>query len=329
LDPAEAEKIIQDPTQPMKLRMEHFIRRTQKEIVNALSKVEEEGQKKVGMKGKPFFWDNWESAEGGGGLSCVLQDGVVFEKAGVNISIVHGTLSPAAVKQMTTRGKNMDSQKPVDFFAAGISLVIHPVNPMSPTVHLNYRYFEAQGKDGPIAWFGGGADLTPSYLFEEDAVHFHKMLQEACSKHDATYYPKFKKECDEYFYLPHRQESRGIGGIFFDDLDTPDLEAAFKFVQSCAKSFIPTYIPIVNKRKDLPYNEEQKRWQQLRRGRYVEFNLIHDRGTKFGLYTPGSRTESILMSLPLTARWEYMHSPQSGSPEEKLLNILKNPKDWI
>eukprot|EP00123_Amoebidium_parasiticum_P014842 comp22667_c0_seq1/m.34995 comp22667_c0_seq1/g.34995 ORF comp22667_c0_seq1/g.34995 comp22667_c0_seq1/m.34995 type:complete len:412 (-) comp22667_c0_seq1:302-1537(-) len=308
---------------PMRQRMEDMVMRTQAEIVRAVEKMDGKGK---------FHVDKWERKEGGGGVSCVMQDGAVFEKAGVGVSVVYGKLPPAAAAQMRARGKKLGDGD-VPFFATGVSLVFHPHNPNTPTVHLNYRYFEVRNEDDPskpIAWwFGGGADLTPSYLFEEDAVHFHKTLKDACDRHDKSYFPKFKKWCDEYFYITHRQESRGIGGIFFDDLDDKDPELLFSFVTDCAKSFLPSYLPIVQKRKDLAFTPEMKRWQQLRRGRYVEFNLVIDRGTKFGLATPGSRIESILMSLPLTARWEYMHEVEANSPEAKLMQILKHPRDWV
>lgn len=201
---------------------------------------------------------------------------------------------------------------------------------MVPTIHFNYRYFEVVEPDGSIQWwFGGGTDLTPYYLNEEDAKYFHSVLKEACDKHNKGYYPKFKSWSDDYFNITHRGERRGLGGIFFDDLDTPSQEQAFRFVKSCAESVIPSYIPLVSKHKNDPYAYHERQWQLLRRGRYVEFNLIYDRGTKFGLYTPGARYESILMSLPLLAKWEYMHSPELNSEEEKLLRVLRNPKEWV
>jgi coproporphyrinogen III oxidase len=204
---------------------------------------------------------------------------------------------------------------------------------MAPTIHLNYRYFETANPDGSSGawWFGGGSDLTPNYLFEEDAILFHKSLKDTCDAHNKEFFPKFKKWCDEYFYNKHRRESRGIGGIFFDDLDetTAAKESLFAFIQESLKSFVPTYTTIMNKRKDMPFTEKEKEWQQIRRGRYVEFNLVHDRGTAFGLNTPGPRVESILMSMPLTATWKYMYEPEPGSREEKLEEVLKNPKEWV
>jgi len=304
----------------MKTRMELMILRVQAEVCKALEKEESSSHK--------FIIDKWKRSEGGGGITCVLQDGNVFEKAGVNISVVSGHLPPNAVAQMRSRGKQLSEGK-LPFFAAGISAVIHPRNPLVPTIHFNYRYFEVQDGQNIQWWFGGGTDLTPYYLDEEDAVLFHKTLKNACDKHDKTYYPKFKKWCDDYFSIPHRGERRGIGGIFFDDLDTPDQDKVFTFVQSCADAVIPSYIPIVQKQKNKAYTDSEKQWQLLRRGRYVEFNLIYDRGTKFGLHTPGARFESILMSLPLQARWEYMHQPEQNSSEDRLLKVLRNPKDWV
>lgn len=309
---------------PMRLRMEKFIKDQQKSIVKELEKVD----------GKKFRKDEWERKNGGGGITCVLQDGNVFEKAGVNISVVYGTLPKPAIQKMRANHKRLDpSVESLDFFAAGLSMVLHPKNPMAPTVHLNYRYFETANPDGSSQawWFGGGSDLTPSYLFDEDAIHFHKTLKQACDSHDKTYYPRFKKWCDEYFYNKHRGECRGVGGIFFDDLDETerDQENTFAFIQDCLKSFIPSYLPILEKRKDMPFTDQEKDWQQLRRGKYVEFNLVHDRGTAFGLNTPGSRVESILVSLPLTATWKYMHEPEPKSREERLVDVLRDPKDWV
>lgn len=304
--------------------MEAFIKEQQQIIVRELEKVD----------GGKFKQDTWDRPEGGGGISCVLQDGSVFEKAGVNTSIVYGTLPRPAIQRMRANHKALDPDvESLEFFAAGLSLVLHPTNPMAPTVHLNYRYFETANADGtPNAWwFGGGSDLTPNYLFDEDAIHFHKTIKEACDKHDKDYYPRFKKWCDEYFSVKHRNETRGLGGIFFDDLDEAekDQENLFAFVQDCLKSFLPAYLPILQRRKDMSFNDGEKQWQQLRRGRYVEFNLVHDRGTSFGLNTPGARIESILMSLPLTARWQYMHEPEKGSREDRMLSVLRKPVEWV
>ena len=260
--------------------------------------------------------DRWNREEGGGGITCVIQDGDVFEKAGVGVSVVHGMIPPSAVAQMNARGKKLPEGQEMPFFACGISSVIHPRNPHVPTLHFNYRYFEVleAGENGkPRWWFGGGCDLTPYYLDEEDAVNFHGTLKEACDKHNSKYYSKFKAWCDDYFRIKHRNISRGIGGIFFDDLDSPDAERCFQFVRSCGNAVIPSYLPMVRKNKGLNFTEQERNWQLVRRGHYAEFNLVYDRGTKFGLYTPGARYESILMSLPLNAKWEYMHEVVPGS----------------
>ncbi|XP_017858632.1 PREDICTED: oxygen-dependent coproporphyrinogen-III oxidase [Drosophila arizonae] len=306
----------------MRHRMELMIMEIQADFCRALESEEFNGQK--------FKVDRWLRKEGGGGVTCVLQDGDVFEKAGVNVSVVTGSLPPAAVQQMRSRGKDLAENVKLPFFASGVSAVIHPRNPHVPTIHFNYRYFEVELPDGSKQWwFGGGTDLTPYYLDESDARHFHKTLKSACDEHNTSYYPKFKKWCDDYFHIKHRNESRGIGGIFFDDIDEPNQDGAFKFVTSCARAVIPSYLPLVQKHKNADYGTKEREWQLLRRGRYVEFNLIYDRGTKFGLYTPGARYESILMSLPLHARWEYMHEPKATSKEGDLLMVLRNPKEWV
>eukprot|EP00164_Ancoracysta_twista_P006759 GFYU01009478.1.p2 GENE.GFYU01009478.1~~GFYU01009478.1.p2 ORF type:complete len:414 (+),score=98.38 GFYU01009478.1:92-1333(+) len=312
--------------------METYVLQLQKQIVSAVEK--EDGGK--------FFIDRWEREDGKGyGISCVLQDSVVFEKGGVNITVMDGKMSPAGAKQMRMRHSELPGKgdDPIKFKAVGLSLVIHPRNPHAPTIHCNYRYFEIPSdKPGEphTWWFGGGVDLTPIYLYEEDAVHFHKGIKNALDKHSPEYYPMFKKDCDEYFYLKHRNEARGVGGIFFDDLNmkSPQCKSAnkeelFQMVKSCGDAFVDGYIPIVAKRKKMPFTEEQKEWQRLRRGRYVEFNLVWDRGTKFGFMTPGARIESILMSLPLHADWKYMHKPEPGTPEAKLLDCVQNPRDWV
>ncbi|XP_057372793.1 oxygen-dependent coproporphyrinogen-III oxidase-like [Daphnia carinata] len=305
----------------MKVKMEMLIMKIQADFCRALENEEDPSNR--------FIVDRWTRAEGGGGVTCVIQNGKTFEKAGVNVSVVHGILPVDAVRQMKARGKELIG-KELPFFAAGISSVIHPSNPHVPTVHFNYRYFEVTQENGEkMWWFGGGTDLTPYYLVEEDVQHFHSTLKKACDLHDAGYYPKFKKWCDEYFLVSHRNESRGVGGIFFDDFEMHSQEDCFNFIKSCAESVIPSYVPLVKKHRNDPYTGAERDWQLLRRGRYVEFNLVYDRGTKFGLYTPGARIESILMSLPVYAKWEYMHSPSDGTPEAKLTEILKNPKEWI
>lgn len=311
------EKLSESPDN-MKTKMELMIMKVQSDVCKALE-IEDTVKFKV---------DRWERKEGGGGITCVLQNGKVFEKAGVNISVVEGHLPPGAVAQMRSRGKKLEEGK-LPFFAAGVSAVIHPVNPLVPTIHFNYRYFEVQSGNETQWWFGGGTDLTPYYLNTADCVHFHTSLKEACDKHDKSYYPRFKKWCDDYFHVVHRGERRGVGGIFFDDLDTPNQEECFQFVTECANAVIPSYLPLVQRHKMASYTKVEREWQLLRRGRYVEFNLIYDRGTKFGLYTPGARFESILMSLPLYAKWEYMHQPAEDSPEGDLLEVLRNPREWV
>lgn len=302
----------------IKKKFSEYIKNLQDEICSGVEKVD--GKAK-------FREDNWERDGGGGGRTRVIEKGDVFEKGGVNISNVHGEL-PDPIK------KHFD----VDhgwFWAGGLSLVIHPESPMVPTVHANFRFFELyddEEMDNSVdAWFGGGADLTPYYLWDEDAVHFHQTLKKTCDKHGKELYPKFKKQCDEYFYNSHRGESRGIGGLFFDYLRADQersLEEWYSFTTDAGDAFLDSYLPIVKDRMNEPYNPAQKYWQEIRRGRYVEFNLIHDRGTLFGLKTNG-RTESILMSLPPQVRWDYDFNPKPGSKEEELINVLKNPKKWI
>lgn len=272
-----------------------------------------------------FKEDLWERPEGGGGRTRVIENGNVIEKGGVNISAVHGKL-PKSMQAYFNVGD-------VDFYACGLSLVIHPKSPMVPTVHANWRYFEMYDQNGKIVdqWFGGGQDLTPYYLFEEDAIHFHKTCKTACDKHNLNFYPEFKKKCDDYFYNTHRNEGRGIGGLFFDYCKASEemtIEQWYNFVTEVGNSFLDAYVPIVERRKELNYTENQRNWQEIRRGRYVEFNLVHDKGTLFGLKTNG-RIESILMSLPPHVQWVYDHNPKKGSEEDKLLQVLKHPKSWV
>ncbi|MEN8702929.1 MAG: oxygen-dependent coproporphyrinogen oxidase [Polaribacter sp.] len=272
-----------------------------------------------------FKEDLWQRKEGGGGRTRVIENGAVFEKGGVNISAVYGELPEVLRNQFKVKEGN--------FFACGLSLVLHPVNPFVPTVHANWRYFEMYDKKGNIVtqWFGGGQDLTPYYLFDEDAIHFHTVCKNACDKHNLDFYPKFKKTCDNYFWNAHRNEARGVGGLFFDYLKQTDevsIEDRYSFVTEIGNSFLESYVPIAKKRKNNDYSQNHKDWQEVRRGRYVEFNLVHDRGTLFGLKTNG-RIESILMSLPPVVQWKYNHQPAENSPEEKLLKVLANPKDWI
>ncbi len=272
-----------------------------------------------------FKEDIWERPEGGGGRTRIIENGAVFEKGGVNISGVHGELP----KSMQTYFGVEDA----NFFACGLSLVLHPKNPMVPTVHANWRYFEMYNKEGKLVdqWFGGGQDLTPYYLFDDDASHFHAICKRSCDKHNPEFYTKYKKRCDEYFWNTHRNEARGVGGLFFDyckATETISMQDWYNFVTEVGSSFLEAYVPIVEKRKDLTYSQEQRNWQEIRRGRYVEFNLVHDKGTLFGLKTNG-RIESILMSLPPHVQWVYDHNPEKGSEEERLLQVLQAPKDWV
>ena len=275
------------------------------------------------LDGSEFVEDQWSRAEGGGGRSRVLRNGEIFEQAGVNYSQVSGTQLPKAA---TTQRPELSG---CSFQAAGVSLVIHPHNPYVPTTHCNVRFFMAEPVSGdPIWWFGGGFDLTPYYGFSDDAVHWHQTARKACAPLGDHVYPKYKDWCDQYFYLPHRQEPRGIGGLFFDDLNDPDFASCFAFTQSVGDHFIPAYLPIVKRRKDMSFTAQQRQFQLYRRGRYVEFNLLYDRGTLFGLQS-GGRTESILMSLPPMVRWEYNWSPEQNSPEAELYNVFLKPRDWI
>jgi len=268
-----------------------------------------------------FKEDIWQRQEGGGGRTRVIEDGAVFEKGGVNISAVHGELPEVLRKQFKVDEGN--------FFACGLSLVLHPKNPFVPTVHANWRYFEMYDSQGKIVtqWFGGGQDLTPYYLFNEDAIHFHTVCKNVCETHNKEFYPMFKKNCDDYFWNTHRNEARGIGGLFFDYLKET-VQDRYDFVTAVGNSFLDSYVPIVEKRKDITYDKSHKNWQEIRRGRYVEFNLVHDRGTLFGLKTKG-RIESILMSLPPIVQWKYNYNPDVNSEEEKLIKVLTNPVDWV
>jgi len=300
----------------MKEKFYKYIQELQDKITSKLEEVD--GSAK-------FREDLWTRPEGGGGRTRVIENGAVFEKGGVNISKVHGPLAPAMQKHFGVGD--------VDFFACGLSLVLHPKNPMAPTVHANWRYFEMYDKQGEMvdAWFGGGQDLTPYYLFEEDAAHFHKTCKEVCDRHDPEFYPEYKKKCDDYFWNSHREEARGVGGLFFDYCKASDarsLEEWYKFISDVGNSFLKAYIPVIEKRKELEYTSENRTWQEIRRGRYVEFNLVHDKGTLFGLKTNG-RIESILMSLPPHVQWVYDHHPEPGSEEEKLIQVLSQPKEWV
>ena len=300
----------------MKDKFYNYIQKLQDTITSKLEEVDGNAT---------FKEDLWNRPEGGGGRTRVIESGNVFEKGGVNISAVHGELPKTMQQHFGVEEAN--------FFACGLSLVLHPKNPFVPTVHANWRYFEMYNKEGEIvdSWFGGGQDLTPYYLFEEDATHFHQVCKTACDTHNTEFYPKYKKRCDEYFYNTHRNEARGIGGLFFDyckQTEEMSMQNWYNFVTEVGDSFLEAYVPIVEKRKELPYTEAQRKWQEIRRGRYVEFNLVHDKGTLFGLKTNG-RIESILMSLPPHVQWVYNHIPEKDSDEAKVLSVLQNPKEWI
>lgn len=270
-----------------------------------------------------FLTDSWEREEGGGGRSRVLADGPILEKAGVNFSHVMGEgLPPSA-----TAGRPELAGR--SYQALGVSLVIHPRNPYAPTSHANVRLFVAE-KDGeePVWWFGGGYDLTPYYGFDEDCVHWHRTAAEACAEFGDDVYPQYKKWCDEYFHLKHRGEPRGVGGLFYDDLNRWDFDTCFAFMRAVGDSYLPAYRPILARRKDTPYGDRERDFQLYRRGRYVEFNLVFDRGTHFGLQSNG-RTEAILMSLPPLVRWEYDYKPEPGSPEARLTDYFLTDRDWL
>lgn len=292
-----------------------YLQNLQTRIVEAIELVD----------GKNFLQDSWQRPEGGGGNSCMLEDGNVFERAGIGFSHVLGTKLPpaASVAHPEAAGRPWE--------AMGVSLVFHPRNPYIPTVHMNVRFFVAKAQNAAeqdIWWFGGGMDLTPYYGFEEDAEHFHRTIKTAIDTFGSSYYPEFKKECDEYFFLKHRQEPRGIGGIFYDDFNELGFEKTFAFHRAVGDAFLQAYLPIVQRRKDTQYSERERDFQAYRRGRYVEFNLIYDRGTIFGLQSNG-RTESILLSMPPIVKWRYDWKPEAGSPEAKLYTDFLIEKDWL
>ncbi len=323
------------PPEDSRQRVSQFLRDIQDQICDGLAQADGQGT---------FKEDSWERPEGGGGRSRVIREGAIFEQGGVNFSEVWGSQLPPSILVQRPEAAGHG------FYATGTSMVLHPRNPYIPTVHLNYRYFEA----GPVWWFGGGIDLTPYYPFPEDVVHFHRTLKQACDQHHAEYYPTFKLWCDEYFYLKHRQETRGVGGIFFDyqdirgnlyhgpdanglaalhsqqvgDIGTRNWEQLFAFVQDCGKAFLPAYLPIIERRRSHEYGDQERDFQLYRRGRYVEFNLVYDRGTIFGLQTNG-RTESILMSLPPLVRWEYGYTPEPNTREAELYETFLKPQDWV
>lgn len=301
-------------SQPDKAAVKAYLLDLQDRICNELA-VEDGGAR--------FVEDSWTRAEGGGGRSRVLANGTVIEKGGVNFSHVHGTQMPASA---TAHRPELVGRS---FEAMGVSLVIHPHNPYVPTSHANVRFFIAE-KEGaaPVWWFGGGYDLTPYYGTEADVVHWHQTAKDACNPLGEHLYPKFKKWCDEYFYLKHRNEARGVGGLFFDDYNAENFDHSFAVMRAVGDSYLPAYLPIVNARKDMPFAERERNFQLYRRGRYVEFNLVYDRGTLFGLQT-GGRTESILMSLPPLVRWEYDWHPEAGSAEAELYEKFLPHREWL
>lgn len=294
-------------------RVDGFLRDLQDRICAALATADGDTH---------FAEDAWTRAAGGGGRTRILKNGAVFEQAGVNYSRVTGTALPASA---TAQRPQLSGRQ---WTACGVSLVIHPRNPYVPTAHANVRYFEADKRGAePVWWFGGGFDLTPFYPFDEDCVHWHKVARDLCAPFGADVYPRYKKWCDEYFYLKHRGETRGVGGLFFDDLNEWGFDQCLAFLQAVGNGFIDAYVPIVERRKATPYSEREREFQLYRRGRYVEFNLVYDRGTLFGLQS-GGRTESILMSLPPRVRYEYGYAPEPGSTEARLAEYLR-PREWL
>jgi coproporphyrinogen III oxidase len=302
-----------------KTTVSDWLKQLQDSICSALEKADGQAN---------FNEENWTREEGGGGRTRIIKEGAVIEKGGVLFSAVEGDAPDFLFKEKehSVSQSVRDSKKP-QFFATGVSIVIHPKNPMVPIIHMNIRYFEMSGG---ARWLGGGIDLTPHYIFEDDARFFHQSLKTVCDKHHQDYYSKFKKWADDYFYISHRKETRGIGGIFFDRLndgDDMDFEKNLNFWKEVGETFAPVYTELIERNKNRSFTDKHKDWQLLRRGRYVEFNLVYDKGTKFGLETNG-RVESILMSLPKIAGWEYDFKPEKGSEEEKTLNLLKKDIDW-
>jgi coproporphyrinogen III oxidase len=298
------------------------------------------------LDGKTFFQQPWthdvnskwiagENSDGIVYFDRALHDGNVFEKVGVNYVAIKGVLPPGMTFQnsgalSTSAADQLNNAQSTPYFATGTSFVIHPRNPMAPIAHVNYRYFQVGDETEPTHWwFGGGADLTPSYLFEEDAVHFHQVHKDVCDQHDPTYYPRFKKGCDEYFYIPHRGESRGVGGIFFDHLNDRPVDDLLAFVKGCTEAFIPAYMPLVERRKDMPFTQENKYWQSLVRGRYVEFILTSDRGARFGLASGMVNAQSVFNCMPPAVCWKYDDQPTVGSQEAMLRDVLKNAREWV
>ncbi|MBL4848163.1 MAG: oxygen-dependent coproporphyrinogen oxidase [Planctomycetes bacterium] len=296
---------------PVRVRAERLFRELQASICEDLETLE---------GGATFVEDAWERPGGGGGWTRVLAEGAAIEKGAVNVSAVHGEAPPALVEHLGIEAKT--------FFATGISMIFHPRNPHAPTMHANLRYFEAGEGESVVSWFGGGSDLTPYYLYREDAAYFHRTVRDACDRHSVADYPEWKAWADRYFHNAHRGEARGVGGVFFDH-QKGDADAWLAFDRDYGLALMPSYLPLLERRKDSPTTAEQERWHLQRRGRYVEFNLIHDRGTRFGLQT-GGRTESILVSLPPRVRFDYMAEPGEGTPERELLDVLRGPaQEWL
>jgi coproporphyrinogen III oxidase len=329
------EKPVQEQ-QSLRGRIEKVFRQMFENTCQAIEQLDDEKLiEQTWTRDKNGIWMAGENSEDTIYVDRALHNGNVFEKVGVNYVAIEGELPPGVTFQKSGALTTGDADQTTDdkgtpYFATGTSFVIHPCNPMVPIAHVNYRYFRiGDGTQPGYWWFGGGADLTPAYLFEEDAVHFHKVHKEVCDKHDPSYYPRFKKGCDEYFYIPHRGESRGIGGIFFDHLNERNVQELLSFVTDCTEAFIPAYIPIVERRKDMVFTEENKYWQRLVRGRYVEFILTSDRGMRFGLASGMVNAQSVFNCMPPAVCWKYDDQPTPGSNEAMLREALKNPRQWL
>eukprot|EP00887_Chlorella_sp_A99_P000589 scaffold17.g589.t1 len=307
-----------DAPDSMRCRFEKMIRDVQDSVCKAIEDVD----------GTKFRTDAWTRPGGGGGITRVMQNGNVWEKAGVNVSVVYGSMPPEAYRAAI--GKDVDATERVLYFVAGISTVMHPWNPHCASLHGHSRYFQTEDWNGIPGqwWFGGGVDIIPSWVVPEDMAHFHGVCKAVCDRHDPAYYPKFKAWCDEYCLIKHRGETYGLGGFFYDDLNDRDPKELFAFATDAANHMVEAYLPVVKRHINDPYTDKQKEWQQIRRGRYVEFNMVCGRGTAFGLMT-GARTESILMALPLTASWMYDYHPAPGSPEADFIDACRNPRSWV
>jgi coproporphyrinogen III oxidase len=301
----------------IRAKAEEFVRREQQSICRALESMDH----------SPIIEEVWTSPDGCTEYTDrILRNGSVFQTIGVNVAVIRGSFTPETARAATGGVLKVDHALP--FYVASLSVVVHAQNPLVPSGHAHYRYFDAGDENLPQCWwFGGGADLTPNYLFDDDAAHFHHEHREVCDRFDPSYYPRFKRWCDDYFLLAHRGERRGVGGIFFDNLHDRDADTLLEFSKQCADAFMPAYLPIVEKRCRLPFTATEERWRQLRAGRYIEFNLLYERGTRFGLRA-GGRASSILRGLPPRARWEYQQQPAAGSPEARMLEVLAHPREW-